>query len=273
MFEKVSEAVEFIKSKIKSKPKAAIVLGSGLGSLVSMLEDAVSISTADIPHYPRSTAPSHKGEIVFGKLEGVDVAILRGRVHFYEGYSMKTVTFPVRVLAMLGVKNYFATNAAGGISSFLAPGDLVLVYDHINFMGTNPLMGENEPRWNVRFPDMTTAYRNEFSDLVARAAAEAGVMLHRGVYMAFTGPSYETPAEIRAARVLGADIVGMSTVPEVIVANAMGMNVAVVSCVSNFAAGITMERLTEEEVLNAGLLVKDSLSKIIYQTVRGLRDV
>jgi purine-nucleoside phosphorylase len=271
MRDKVIEAADFLRSRIKSAPKVAVILGSGLGSLVSMLEDSITVKTDEIPHWPHPTAPMHKGEISFGKLEGIDVALQRGRIHFYEGYSMNEVTFPVRVWGELGVKRYFATNASGGINRSLALGDLVLVYDHINFMGDNPLIGPNEPGWNVRFPDMTRAYVNNFSSLVESAAINAGVNLTKGVYVGFTGPSYETPAEIRMARTIGADVVGMSTVPGVIVANAMGMEVAVISCVSNFAAGITMQTLTEEDVLDTAKLVGDKLSKIFINTMRELK--
>ena len=271
MYDKVKEAADFLRSQIKVIPKVAVILGSGLSSLVSILEDAFTVKTDEIPHWPCPTAPMHKGEISFGKLEGIEVALQRGRIHYYEGYSMNEVTFPVRVWGELGVKRYFATNAAGGINSSLAPGDLVLVYDHINFMGNNPLIGLNEPKWNVRFPDMTRAYMNDFSALVERAAQNSGVRLSKGVYAAFTGPSYETPAEIRMARTMGADVVGMSTVPEVIVANAMGMQVAVISCVSNFAAGITMQPLTEEEVIDSAKLVSGKLSNIFINTMKELR--
>ena len=270
MYDKVREAVDYLRSKIKVTPKVTIILGSGLSSLVSMLEDSLTIKTDEIPHWPRPTAPMHKGEISFGKLEGVDVALQRGRIHYYEGYSMNDVTFPVRVWGEVGVKRYFATNAAGGINRSLSPGDLVLIYDHINYMGTNPLIGPNESKWNVRFPDMTKAYMNDFSAKVEMAALEAGVHLTRGVYIAFTGPTYETPAEIRMARTLGADVVGMSTVPEVIVANAMGMEVAAISCVSNYAAGITMQPLSEEEVLSSAKLVSGKLSKILIYTMKEL---
>ena len=271
MYDKVKEAADYLMSRIKKIPEVTVILGSGLSSLVSMLEDSITVKTDEIPNWPRPTAPMHKGEISFGKLEGVDVALQRGRIHYYEGYSMNEVTFPVRVWGELGVKRYFATNASGGINRSLAPGDLVLVHDHINYMGTNPLIGPNESRWNVRFPDMTKAYINKFSALVEKAAIKAGVGLSKGVYVAFTGPSYETPAEIRMARTMGADVVGMSTVPEVITANAMGMETAVISCVSNYAAGITMQPLTEEEVLDAGKLVSDKLSRIFINTMRELK--
>lgn len=271
MYDKVKEAADFLRSRISVAPKVTVILGSGLSSLVSMLEDPLTLRTDEIPHWPRPTAPMHVGEISFGRLEGIDVALQRGRIHYYEGYPMSEVVFPVRVWGELGVKRYFATNAAGGINRALAPGDLVLVYDHINYMGNNPLIGKNESKWNVRFPDMTRAYVNSFSAIVEKAALDAGVSLYKGVYAAFTGPSYETPAEIRMARTMGADVVGMSTVPEVIVANAMGMEAAVISCVSNYAAGITMQPLSEEEVLDAAKLVGDKLSKIFINTMRELR--
>lgn len=273
MRQKVEEAVGFIRSKITGIPDLAIVLGSGLSNVTSMVNDPIVVSMNEIPNYPKPTAPMHKPEIIFGTIEGVKVALLRGRTHFYEGYKMEQVTFPVRLLGSLGVKRYLATNAAGGINRSLKPGDLVLIQDHINFMGTNPLIGENFYEWNVRFPDMTFTYRNELSTAVENAALLAGVPLQKGVYIAFSGPSYETPAEIRMAMVMGADVVGMSTVPEAIVANAMGMQVAAISCVSNYAAGIKMERLTEEEVLEAGKLANGSLTAILQQTMRILKNV
>jgi len=272
MYDKVKEAADFLRSKIKVVPEVAVILGSGLSSLVSLLENALIVKTDEIPHWPRPTAPMHKGEILFGRLEGVDIALQRGRIHYYEGYSMNEVVFPVRVWGELGVKRYFATNAAGGVNYSLASGDLVLIYDHINLMGTNPLIGPNESKWNVRFPDMTKAYVNDFSALVEKASLKAGVGLNKGIYAAFTGPVYETPAEVRMARTLGADVVGMSTVPEVIVANAMGMKVAVISCVSNLAAGITMQPLTEEEVLDAAKLYSDKLAKIFINTMKELKN-
>ena len=252
------------------KPRAAVVLGSGLGSVADEVEDARILSAAEIPGWPLSTAPGHAGRVVMGVLEGCPVILLQGRVHCYEGYSMREVTFPVRVLGMMGVRQYVATNASGGVNPELAPGDIAAVRDHINLMGANPLVGPSEPRWNVRFPDMTHAYSPRLLELMDMAAAGAGLTLKRGVYAAFMGPSYETPAEVRMARTLGADLVGMSTVPEVVVANAMGMETAVLSCVANRASGMGDEHLTEEEVLRVMAESSRSLALLIRGLLRAL---
>ena len=252
------------------KPRAAVVLGSGLGSVADEVEDTHILPAAKIPGWPRSTAPGHAGRVVMGRLEGRPVILLQGRVHYYEGYAMRDVTFPVRVLGMMGVRQYVATNASGGVDPDFAPGDIVAVRDHINLMGSNPLIGSHEPRWGVRFPDMTRAYSPRLLEMLDRAAAGAGLSLKRGVYAAFMGPSYETPAEVRMARVLGADLVGMSTVPEVIVANAMGMETAVLSCVANKAAGMGDERLTEEDVLRVMAGSSRSLALLIRALMRVL---
>ena len=252
------------------KPRAAVVLGSGLGSVADEVEDARILSAAEIPGWPLSTAPGHAGRVVMGMLEGCPVILLQGRVHCYEGYSMREVTFPVRVLGMMGVRQYVATNASGGVNPELVPGDIAAVRDHINLMGANPLVGPSEPRWNVRFPDMTHAYSPRLLELLDMAAAGAGLTLKRGGYAAFMGPSYETPAEVRMARTLGADLVGMSTVPEVIVANAMGMETAVLSCVANRASGMGDEHLTEEEVLRVMAESSRSLALLIRGLLRAL---
>ena len=248
---------------VGAAPDVAVVLGSGLGAFAEELEDAIAIPYGDIPHFVVSTAPGHAGQVFLGSLRGRPVVLLKGRAHYYEGYSMRQVTLPVRVLGLWGVKQYVATNAAGGMSYSLWPGDIVAVQDHINLMGDNPLIGPAEPRWNVRFPDMTYAYSPRLNDLIERAAAEAGVPVQRGIYAAFSGPSYETPAEVRMARLLGADLVGMSTVPEVIVANAMGMETAVLSCVANKAAGMSENLLTEEEVLSTMNASSQTLARLI----------
>lgn len=252
------------------KPRAAVVLGSGLGSVADEVEDARILSAAEIPGWPLSTAPGHAGRVVMGMLEGCPVILLQGRVHCYEGYSMREVTFPVRVLGMMGVRQYVATNASGGVNPELVPGDIAAVRDHINLMGANPLVGPSEPRWNVRFPDMTHAYSPRLLELMDMAAAGAGLTLKRGVYAAFMGPSYETPAEVRMARTLGADLVGMSTVPEVVVANAMGMETAVLSCVANRASGMGDEHLTEEDVLRVMAESSRSLALLIRGLLRAL---
>jgi purine-nucleoside phosphorylase len=255
-FGNVVAALQYLQAEMGSfRPKTAVVLGTGLGGAVEPAERRI-IETKNIPYWPRSTAPGHAGQVILGKIAGRPVILLKGRVHYYEGYDMKDVVFSTRVLGMLGVEQYIATNASGGISEPLNTGDIVLVEDHINYMGVNPLRGATEPRWNERFPDMTHAYSPRLLELCESAASRLGVPVSRGVYIAFPGPTYETPAEIRMARLLGASVVGMSTIPEIIVANAMGMENAVVSCVANKAAGLAGpgsrdEKLTEEEVLKA----------------------
>ncbi|MDR2529315.1 MAG: purine-nucleoside phosphorylase [Synergistaceae bacterium] len=272
-YDKVLEALNYLRSVAGDfQPRTAIILGSGLGSVSEEVSSPQIISAKDIPHWPRSTAPGHAGQVVLGKIEGRPVALLKGRVHCYEGYSMRDVTFSTRVLGMWGVAQYIATNASGGVDTCLKPGDVVLVQDHINHMGTNPLTGPTEPRWNVRFPDMTHAYSRRLLDMCERAAMEEGIQVTRGVYIAFSGPSYETPAEIRMARVMGASVVGMSTVPEVIVSNAMGMETAVISCVANLAAGMSGEPLTEEEVLVAMQSASGNVGRLICSLMRRLED-
>ena len=270
-YDRAARALEHIRRAAGDlEPRVAVVLGSGLGSVADEVEDARILPAAEIPGWPRSTAPGHAGRVVMGTLEGCPVILLQGRVHCYEGYSMREVTFPVRVLGMMGVRQYVATNASGGVNPELAPGDIAAVRDHINLMGANPLVGPSEPRWNVRFPDMTHAYSPRLLELLDRAAAGAGLTLKRGVYAAFMGPSYETPAEVRMARTLGADLVGMSTVPEVIVANAMGMETAVLSCVANRASGMGDEHLTEEEVLRVMAESSRSLAILLRGLMRAL---
>lgn len=259
--EDVARAVKTIRSRILNVPEVVVVLGSGLGAFVEPIRDAVEIPYREIPRWPVSTAPGHAGKLVSGLLGDTPVLVMQGRVHFYEGYSPEEIVFPVRVFGELGVPFYFATNASGGVSYGLSPGDLVVVHDHINLQGYNPLRGKNEDSWGPRFPDMTCAYDRELIRMAEDAALETGIQVKRGVYAAFPGPSFETPAEIRMLRVLGADLVGMSTVPEVIAARHIGMRVCVISCVANLAAGMTENPLTHEEVLEemgnaAGRLVR-----------------
>ena len=240
------EASAYIEKFLLFTPEIAITSGSGLGDIAALIENPVTLNAEDVPHWPTSTAPGHSGKIIIGKIHGKSAILLQGRVHYYEGYSLKAVTFPVRVLAMLGVKDYIATNASGAVNTSYLPGEIIAVKDHINLMGSNPLIGPNEPRWNERFPDMSHAYNREMLEILK------GLGLKTGVYAAMSGPSFETPAEIRMLRLLGADVVGMSTVPEVIVANSMGMRVAVLSCAANMAAGVDPNHtLTSEEVLEA----------------------
>ena len=238
-------SLEFLKKSIHVQPEIAIVSGSGLGDIESIINDKIIIDAKDIPNWPVSTAPGHAGRLIFGTIKGKNVVLLQGRVHFYEGYSLKAVTFPIRIIAMLGVKYFIATNASGAINQEFLPGEIIAVKDHINLMGVNPLSGPNEDKWNERFPDMSHAYDKEILNTLSSFG------LKTGIYAAFAGPSFETPAEVRMAWILGADLVGMSTVPEVIVANAMNMKVCVLSCVANMAAGIDPDKtLTGQEVLD-----------------------
>lgn len=256
-------AVEFIRSRTSISPRVAVILGSGLGGVADAVEGPAAMSFNEIPEWPTSTAQGHAGRLVLGTVAGVPVVIMQGRVHCYEGYSMHRVTFPIRVFKEMGVKTLLATNASGGINLGFAPGDLCTITDHINFMGTNPLVGPNDDDLGPRFPDMTYAYDREYIDILMRAASEHGITMHKGVYIAFIGPSYETPAEIRMARTLGADIVGMSTVPEIIAANHAGIRAAAVSCVSNYAAGIKEERLEHTEVLAGMSRAAKSLTELV----------
>jgi purine-nucleoside phosphorylase len=268
--EKIEEAVEAIKAALQPQPEVAIVLGSGLGALAEKLEKPQSIDYSEIPYWPRSTTPGHVGKLVAGELSGVPVIIMQGRVHYYEGYTMEEVTFPVRALKLLGVESLVLTNASGGINPEVDPGTLIAIEDHINFMGVNPLVGENIGSFGPRFPDMTKAYDKEYLEKLVMVAEREQIPLERGTYIAFSGPSFETPAEIKMARIMGADAVGMSTVPEVIVANHMGMRVCGISCVANFAAGITNQRLTHEEVLATMNAAADSVCTLISNFLKEL---
>ncbi len=263
-FEKADHAAKFILSNTPLRPKIAIVLGSGLGAFGDTIPDAVKIPFGDIPDFPRSTAEGHAGKLVIGKVDGIPVAVMQGRVHFYEGYSMDAVVFPMRVLARMGVKAAILTNAGGGISSKLEQGCLVVLNDHINMLGTNPLIGPNDKRWGLRFFDMTYAYDPEYRKWAMEAGARLqNVKVHEGVYLAVTGPSYETPAEIRAFRTMGADVVGMSTVPEVIAARHMDIKILAISCVTNLAAGCSAAPLDHKEVLEVGERVREQFISLL----------
>lgn len=268
--EKALEALEVLNKRIPLRPQVAIVLGSGLGDFAQKLDIASAVSYEEIPYWPRSTAPGHEGRLLSGTLLGIHVVVMQGRVHFYEGYSMEEVAFPVRVFGEWGVRVYIATNASGGINLSFSPGDLVLISDHINFMGSNPLVGENEPKWGERFPDMTHAYDPELMEIAEKVAQSNQIPLKKGVYIAFSGPSFETPAEIRMARALGADMVGMSTVPEVIVANHMKMRVCGISCVANYAAGITDKPLSHQEVLDEMAKSSGKLAELVLGLLSGM---
>jgi purine-nucleoside phosphorylase len=258
LYTRARAAADFLAAQTSHRPRLGIILGSGLGDFADSVENAVAVPYAQIPHFPQSTVEGHSGRMVLGTIAGVPVAVMQGRVHAYEGYGMDEVTFPARVLGLLGVTSLIVTNAAGGIRADFAPGSIVGISDHINLTGTNAALGANEPRFSVaegsglRFFDMTTAYTPALLELATQGAAAQGWSMQTGVYLAVLGPSYETPAEIRAFRVLGADLVGMSTVHEVIVARHMGMQVLGLSLVTNPAAGVTNENINHLEVMEIG---------------------
>jgi len=267
------DAKAFIESRTKLRPSVAVVLGSGLGGLADELIGSEEFLYANIPHWPVSTAVGHAGKLVFGMLPGrildehelapLEVAVICGRAHLYEGYTAAQVTFGVRVLGILGVRAIIFTNAAGGINTSLERGGLLLITDHINLTGANPLAGPNDDSLGPRFPDMSEAYSRAYRETARQVARELGIKLNEGVYAAVLGPSYETPSEIRYLRTIGADVVGMSTVPEVIAANHIGIRCIGISCVTNMAAGILPRKISHEEVLETGAAVRDTLVKFL----------
>ncbi|HUQ50041.1 MAG TPA: purine-nucleoside phosphorylase [Terriglobales bacterium] len=261
------KAAQFILAKTKLRPKIAVVLGSGLGAFGDELTDAIKIPFGDIPNFPKSTAEGHAGKLVIGMVGDVPIAAMQGRVHFYEGYDMNAVVFPMRVLSRMGVRAAILTNAGGGINSKLEQGCLVVLSDHINLQGTSALIGPNEPRFGLRFFDMTYAYDREYRAWTLAEGKRLNVNIHEGVYLAVTGPSYETPAEIRAFRTLGADVVGMSTVPEVIAARHMNIKVLAISCVTNLAAGCSAEPLDHKEVLEVGERVRGHFIALLKSVI------
>ncbi|RMG54324.1 MAG: purine-nucleoside phosphorylase [Acidobacteria bacterium] len=266
LYEKAMTAAQFIRSQWTFPIKAAVVLGSGLGAFAEQLDDRREMAYRHIPHFPVSTAEGHAGRLVLGWCQRIPVAVMQGRFHYYEGYTLEEVTFPIRVFGLLGIKTLILTNAAGGINRQFEPGSLMLIADHLNLMGANPLRGWNDARFGPRFPDMTMVYSKAYRDLAKREAAAMGLKLEEGVYVAVSGPSYETPAEIRMLRTLGADAVGMSTVPEAIVARHMGMDVLGLSLIANMAAGVLERPLDHREVLEMG----ERMSGVITAFLRRL---
>jgi purine-nucleoside phosphorylase len=262
-FTLADSAAQLLLTKTPLRPRIALILGSGLGGFADSLTDAARIPYAEIPEFPQSTAIGHAGQMVIGKAGSVPVAAMQGRVHLYEGYSAQQVTFPIRVFGRMGIKAVILTNAAGGINLSYSQGALVLIRDHINLQGENPLVGPNDDRFGVRFPDMTHAYAKSYREIVRTAAAKQGLTLHEGVYAGLLGPSYETPAEIEYLRRIGADLVGMSTVAEVIAARHMGIKVLAISCVTNMAAGILDQPLSHAEVMETGERVKTTFEALL----------
>lgn len=269
-FNIADSAATFLLSQTYLRPRIGLVLGSGLGAFADELSDAIRIHYSQIPGFPRSTAVGHPGQLVIGNAMGIAVAVMQGRVHLYEGYSAAEVAFPTRVLGRMGIRALILTNAAGGINLEFKQGALVIISDHINLQGQNPLLGPNDDRFGPRFPDMTHAYDKAYRALALEAARKSGKTVYEGVYAALAGPSYETPAEIRYLRTIGADLVGMSTVPEAIAARHMGIKVLAISCVTNMAAGILDKPLDHQEVLETGARVQGDFVALLRAVLPGI---
>ena len=260
---RIHAAAEHIRAKLAAKPTIGLILGSGLGDFADTLEDRIVIPFSQIPDFPQPTVEGHVGAFVIGNCQGKTVIALQGRIHYYEGHPQQVITIPVRVMALLGVQKLILTNAAGGVNLNFYPGDLMLISDHINFSGSNPLIGQNLPEFGPRFPDVSDVYTQKLRKIIMEKSADNGIALRQGVYMMFSGPCYETPAEIRFARVIGADAVGMSTVPEAIVAAQCGMEVVGISCITNMAAGVLPQKLNHQEVMDTAALVHDKFHKLL----------
>lgn len=267
--EALKETTEMIKKMGVADIDFGLILGSGLGDLANEITNPVVIPYNEIPHFPVSTVVGHAGQLVYGELSGKKVLAMQGRFHYYEGHSMQTVTYPVRVMAALGAHSLVVTNACGGVNESFQPGDLMLITDQINYMGSNPLIGANDEEMGPRFPDMSNAFDKEYRQIAEKVANDKGLHIKEGVYMAFSGPTYETPAEVRFARIAGADAVGMSTVPEVIVAVHNGLRVLGVSCITNLAAGMQAS-LNHEEVVETTERVKEEFKALIKETLAAL---
>ncbi|NDI34276.1 purine-nucleoside phosphorylase [Chengkuizengella sediminis] len=261
--EYIKESANYIKGKLKQSPEVGLILGSGLGVLADQIESAMEIPYEEIPHFPVSTVEGHDGKLVIGLLEGRNVLMMKGRFHLYEGYTDEVVTFPIRVMKELGIKTLVVTNAAGGVNTSFEPGNLMLIQDHLNFTGKNPLIGPNDNELGARFPDMSEAYSKRLRAIAESVASDLQINIQQGVYIGLLGPSYETPAEIRMLRILGADAVGMSTVPEVIAARHAGIEVLGISCISNMAAGILDQPLSHDEVMETTEKVKEQFLGLV----------
>lgn len=270
VLEKLQATTQFLKSKTSIKPKVGIVLGSGLGAFVKNIEIETTISFNDIPHFNPPTVEGHSGNLIFGKVDGQQVVILQGRNHFYEGHSMESVVFPVRTLAMLGIEILILTNSAGGMGDNMKAGDFMIIEDHINLMGTNPLMGPNIKELGPRFPDMTEAYDKKIVAKMEEIFSKHNTRYHKGIYCGVTGPTYETPAEVRYLKGIGGKAVGMSTVPETIAANHLGLRVGAVSCITNLAAGISANKLSHDEVTDTAKLVEMKFTQFLKELTSSL---
>jgi purine-nucleoside phosphorylase len=266
-YNKILKAAEYIKSKINIKPSIGIILGSGLGRVISDIKDTIEIDYKDIPHYPVTTVKGHAGRLISGALGNKQVIAMKGRFHYYEGYDVSQVAFPVRVMKLLGIENFLVTNASGSVNRDFEPGDLMLIRDHIGFFSPSPLRGKNIDEFGIRFPDMNEAYSKDLITMAANVSNGMGIKLREGVYAFMQGPMYETPAEVNALRILGADAVGMSTVPEVITARHAGMRVLGISCITNTAAGIKDEPLNHEEVVKTAAETEYKFSTLITRII------
>lgn len=267
VYQKIHEAVAAIQARTSIRPKVGVILGSGLGALAEKADDAIIIPYTDLPHFHGTSIEGHAGKMIIGNFQGVPTVFLQGRFHVYEGYPMEEVVFPTRTLAGLGVETLVLTNAAGGVNTRFRPGDLMIIEDHLNLMGDNPLKGPNIAELGPRFPDLTEAYDRDCIRILNDSAAELSIPLHHGVYGGVLGPTYETPAEIRMLRTLGADAIGMSTVPETIAANHLGVRVAGVSVITNLGAGLSPNKLTHQEVINNSKLGAEQLRKLLERAI------
>ena len=267
VYERVEHAARTIRSRFGEEVRVALVLGSGLGAFADDIEDSVVIPYEEIPGFARPTVEGHMGRLVLGKIEGVTVAAMQGRFHYYEGYAFEEVIFPIRMFNLLGAKSLVLTNAAGGINVAFDQGALMIISDHLNLMGMSPLRGLHDERFGQRFPDMTEVYSHDYQELAVEEARAMGLELRRGIYAALSGPSYETPAEIRMLRILGADAVGMSTVPEAIAAQQMGIKILGISCITNMAAGVIGEPINHQEVIDTGERVRDTFKELLRRVI------
>lgn len=268
MYDKVMESINYVQSKVSNQPRIAVILGSGLGDLVNIVEDMESIDYSDIPNFPQSTVEGHAGKLAFGKINGVEVLLMQGRFHYYEGYTMKEVTYPIYMMKQLGVEKIIVTNACGGINTDFSPGTLMLITDFINLMGDNPLIGRNDERFGPRFPDMSEPYKLEFIAKAKEVGTQLGIEYKEGVYAGFMGPYYETAAEIRAYGRMGADAIGMSTVPETIVANYLGMDVLGIACITNMATGIQQCKHSHQRVVETAQKASRNLCKWVEKIIK-----
>ena len=271
LYERAEHAARIVRARWNEEARVALVLGSGLGAFADTLQNSVTLPYTEIPGFAHSTVEGHAGRLVLGKIEGIPLAVMQGRFHYYEGYSFDEVTFPVRMLGLLGVKTIVLTNAAGGLNNTFTQGSLIVISDHLNLMGANPLRGANDERFGPRFPDMTEVYDHEYQEIVIKEARAMGLDLRRGVYAALSGPCYETPAEIRMLRALGADAVGMSTVPEAIVARQIGMKVLGISCITNLAAGVLDTPINHADVIETGERVRETFAELMRNVIPKLQ--